>query len=468
MEPCAAVGPAVRVGPPEASLSPGEMMRRGRPGSRGWPGRVVATVVLAAAACVPIAVAAQAPEDVPPVLTLDRAIELALEHAPAAVAAEAAASVARADLLQSRGALIPSVGLTSIYNNSSNQRFDQATGQLVSESYTAQVSSSYELFAGGRRLANLRAAGAALDAAEARHREQSYGVVLRATETYYAAAAASDLVAVADQRLERARQQEEFAANRYELGTATTSDLLRAQIEVANAELAARETRSDLRTASLELGRLVGRAGEVRPAEAALPERAPALAALDELVERALHSSPAVLAADAVRDSRRADRLAAYTPYIPSLRVTGGYDWFSFDFPPQERSWSLRLTASLPVFNGFQREAAVARARALERAAEAQARDAAIAIRVAVEAAVQDIELADHRVQVSDRTVELAREDLRVQEERYQIGAATILDLQASQVTLAEAEVAAVRARQLLGGAIARLEAVFGETLGEE
>lgn len=108
------------------------------------------------------------------------------------------------------------------------------------------------------------------------------------------------------------------------------------------------------------------------------------------------------------------------------------------------------------------------RARALEAAADAQARDATIATRVAVESALHDIELADHRVQVSERTVELAREDLRVQEERYQIGAATILDLQTSQLTLAEAEVAAVRARQLLGGAIARLEAVFGESLGEE
>jgi outer membrane protein len=404
----------------------------------------------------------------PPVLTLERAIALAVEHAPAALFAEATAVAARADLLQTRGSLLPSVGLNSFYNNSSNQRFDQATGQLVSESYTAQVTGSYEIFAGGRRLAQLRAAGAGVDAAEARVREQAYVVVLRVTETYYAAAAASDLVEVADQRLERARQQEEFAENRYELGTATTSDLLRAQIEVANAELAALEARSALRSSSLELGRLVGVAGEVRPAEAALPERAPALAPLEDLVERAVRTSPVVRAAEAARVSRRADRMASYTSYIPSLRVSGGYDWFAFDWPPNQQSWSVRLTAALPLFNGFQREATVMRASALEWAAEANARDATIATRVAVESAVHDIELAEHRVRVSDRTVELAREDLRVQEERYQIGAATILELQASQLTLAETEVAAVRARQLLGGAIARLEAVFGQSLGEE
>jgi outer membrane protein len=160
--------------------------------------------------------------------------------------------------------------------------------------------------------------------------------------------------------------------------------------------------------------------------------------------------------------------MASYTSFIPSLRVSGGYDWFAFDWPPNQQSWSVRLTAALPLFNGFQREATVMRASALEWAAEANARDATIATRVAVESAVHDIELAEHRVLVSDRTVELAREDLRVQEERYQIGAATILELQASQLTLAETEVAAVRARQLLGGAIARLEAVFGQSLGEE
>jgi outer membrane protein len=404
----------------------------------------------------------------PPVLTLERTIALALDHAPAALFAEASAVAARADLLQTRGSLLPSLGVSSFYNNSSNQRFDQATGQLVSESYSAQVTGSYEIFSGGRRLAQLRAAGAGVDAAEARVREQAYVVVLRVTETYYAAAAASDLVAVADQRLERARQQEEFAGNRYELGTATTSDLLRAQIEVANAELAALEARSALRSSSLELGRLVGVAGEVRPADAALPERAPKLAALEDLVARAVQTSPAVRAAEAARASRRADRQAAFTPYLPSLRVSGGYDWFAFDFPPDQQSWSVRLTASLPLFNGFQREAGVMRARALEGAADAAARDATIAARVAVESAVHEIGLAEYRVQVSERTVELAREDLRVQEERYQIGAATILELQASQLTLAESEVAVVRARQLLGGAIARLEAVFGESLGEE
>ncbi len=52
-----------------------------------------------------------------------------------------------------------------------------------------------------------------------------------------------------------------------------------------------------------------------------------------------------------------------------------------------------------------------------------------------------------------------------MQEERYRIGNATIVELQTSQVALADAEVAYVRARQALGVAIARLEATLAERL---
>ncbi len=66
---------------------------------------------------------------------------------------------------------------------------------------------------------------------------------------------------------------------------------------------------------------------------------------------------------------------------------------------------------------------------------------------------------------IARRALELAREDLRVQEERYQIGSATIIELQTSQVALAEAESNFVRARQQLGVAVATLEAVLGERI---
>jgi outer membrane protein TolC len=400
-------------------------------------------------------------------VTLEQAIVLSLQVAPAAVNARAGADNASASLLEARGAFLPSVTLNSSYTNSSNERFDQSTGQLVSESYSASANANYELFGWGRRFATNRAARARLDAALASERDQEFQVALVTTQAYFAVAAAEELTLVAEQRLERARGQLEFAQVRLEVGTVTRSDVLRAELEVSNAELALEDARSALRTGGLRLGRQIGVAGEVEAFPDALPLEAPPVPELDFLIRQAQSGAPSVLSAQANARDRAAQTFSSWTQFGPTFRVTGGYDWFSFDFPPRDQSWNLRVTASVPLFNGFTREAGLARNRNLEEVAEAQSRDAIIGARVAVEDAYQEIASAERRVAIAVRGLGLAEEDLRVQEERYQLGVATILELQTSQVALADAQNAWVAERQNLGIAVARLEAVLGRSIEE-
>ncbi len=398
-------------------------------------------------------------------ISLAEAIQHALSRDPEHAAAQAAVSSAQADLLEARGTWLPTLTLNSGYSNSSDERVDQATGKLVSKSYTAQATAGLLLFAGGRRILAQQAAAADLAGAQAEYRARRFQTILETTEVFYEAAAAADLERLSRQRLERARQQLAFARARLELGTATTSDVLRAELEVENAELAVLDAGVDLRTAALRLGRQIGAAQEIRPVEGVLPERAPDLPPLPVLVQRALDGAPNVIAAEEALRARGREKLRQYTFYVPAVRLSGGYDWVAPDFPPERRSWNIRLSASLPILDGLAREAAVQRAAASMRLAEARTQDAAIAARVDVEDAAGRIESAAVRVGIADRAVQLANEDLRVLEERYQLGAATILDLQASQVALTEAESAAVRARQDLGTTVARLEAILGETL---
>ena len=400
-------------------------------------------------------------------VSLDQAIRLALERNPVAIAARSELDVAGADVLEARGAWLPAINANSSFTNSSNQRFDQATGRLVSESYTAQLQASYDLFTGGRRLAERNRAVAGLRAAEAQSRNQRFETILETSRLFYEAAAAAEIVAAGEQRLDRARRQLEFADTRLRLGTATRSDALRAELELANAEVVLLDAETALRSSWLNLGRQIGEPAGAEPRAYALPDTAPAMAPVAALIAWALARSPAVLSSSAELEQARATRWTSYGAYLPSLRATAGYDWFAFDFPPDDQSWSLRLTASIPLFDNFAREADLARASAAERLAEAEARDAAIAVRVAVENAAREIEAAERRAEIARRALALAREDLRVQEERYRIGSSTILDLQTSQVALAEAEIDRVRARQNLGVAVANLEAVLGATLAE-
>ena len=423
-----------------------------------------AAVALGAAALLSLPARAQ---DTLQVLTLEQAVQMSLSADPRVVAAESGISDARAGLRQANGAFLPTLNVSSTYGNSSNERLDPNSGNRVSESYTANTQLGYELYSGGRRTAERRSARAQVDAAEAGLRSERYTAVLATTEAFYAAAAAEEVLVAAGAREQRAQQQLAFARTRLEVGTATRSDVLRAEIEVGNAQVAVIDARTAVATSRLELGRRVGIDRPVRPATTALPSAAPALPSPERLGALAEQESPVVIAAQADLRARQAATRAAYSSYVPSLRATAGYDWFSFEFPPSERSWSLRLTASLPVFNGFQRESTVTRARAAQRTAESFARDAAVAARTEAAVAAEEVRAAGERAAIATRAVDLAREDLEVQQERYQLGATTILELQSSQVTLADAEVAAVRARQALATALARLEATLGVPLSQ-
>jgi outer membrane protein len=423
-----------------------------------------AAVALGAAALSSMPARAQ---DTVQVVTLEQAVQMSLAADPRVVAAQSGISNAEATLLQSRGAYLPSLNVSSTYGNSSNERLDPNSGNRVSENYTANTQLGYEVFSGGRRGADRRSARAQVDAAEAGLRSERYTAVLATTEAFYASAAAEEVLSASLQREERAQQQLSFARTRLDVGTATRSDVLRAELEVGNARIAVIDAETSVRTSRLELGRRVGVDRPVRPAATSLPVEAPALPSPEQLGTLAMERSPSVIAAQADLRASQAATRASYSSYMPSVRATAGYDWFSFEFPPSERSWSVRLTASLPVFNGFQREATVTRARAAQRTAEAAARDAAVFARTEAATAAEEVRAAGARAAIAVRAVELARADLEIQQERYQLGATTILELQASQVTLADAEVAAVRARQALATSLARLEAVLGAPLSD-
>ena len=72
---------------------------------------------------------------------------------------------------------------------------------------------------------------------------------------------------------------------------------------------------------------------------------------------------------------------------------------------------------------------------------------------------------ASQRVAVQVASVAAAQEDVRVQQQRYNIGASTLLDLITSQVALATAEQALIQARYDYRIARAQLEALIGRDL---
>ena len=425
--------------------------------------RTLATFALLGA---PIALAAQDSTTVPTV-TLDEAIRLAIRNQPSVVAARGNVDVAAAGRREAFGNWLPSLNVNSSMSRSSSSRFDQATQRVVSGSATAAsagLSASLTLFDGFRRFAQSRAANATQESADAALVTQEFQVTLQTKQSFFNALAADELVRVGETRVRRAEQQLRVAKDKLAAGSATRSDTLRSTVELGNARLQLLNAQTQRANAAASLARLIGYDGPVAPvADSSLYFLQPL--DLQALQQEAIGNAPTVVSAQASLDAAQAQVGVTRAQYLPSVAASYSRSYSGADFTGLNPSWSARLSLSWNLFNGFSRESNVARVNAGRDAAEAQLSDARRQTAAQLTQYVNSLEAARARIQIGVASRAAAEEDLRVQNERYRLGAATIVEVLTSQESLGQAEVDLVQARLDFLVAKAQVEALLGRSL---
>lgn len=406
-------------------------------------------------------------------LTLAEALELARRNAPAVVQAEGQVRANAAVVRASRGAFLPNVALSGSTTEQSpaTARLNPSTGELIAGRWAtnAGITANVNLFDGFQRLADLRAARAGLLSADAQVTVQRASVGLQVKQQFFAALAAREAEAAA--LVQRAQADTQLAITRARVlaQTATRADSLQSLIQVAQADLAIATARNDRVAADAALGRLVGATVPVTAAERLADSVTIGIdsAALEALAAAA----PQVQQSAAALDAARASRRAARAPYFPTLAVNyarnglGGSAGFDL-FPDQFRySGQLRFTVSLPIFDQFTRQQAVAQAEVALANADAQARDTRLAAAQTVAEQLAAFRTAQVQQTTQRVTILAAEETLRVQQQRYQLGASTVLDVLTAQNQLAQGRLGLVQARFAARTAKAQLEALVGRDL---
>ena len=417
-------------------------------------------------------VAAAAADSVAMEVTLDDAVHRALEVQPAMVQARGERRRAGAAERTAHGAFLPTVDVNATRTQSSANRFNRETNQIVSggasnKSYSGGLSLGLDLFDGFRRFASLRAASASSSAADASLVNERFLVTLQTAQLFYDALAREELVAVAQAQVRRAAQQFDISVHLLRAGSATRSDSLRARVELGNARLALLQAEADLATARGNLGRQIGLD---RPVRATPDSTFPEPPDTTTLREEALRTAPVVIQSEAQANASRARVALARAQYWPTLSATysnglSGLEapWTRFD--SYVNNWSLRLTVTWPLFDGFAREQAQVDAGVARDLAEAQAVDARRQVNAQLTQQLAALRTARDQIDIARENVAAATEDLRVLQERYRLGASTILDLLTSQANLTQAETNLVQARFNYLIARAQVEALVGRQL---
>jgi len=402
-------------------------------------------------------------------VTLQDAIQRALRVQPGMVQARGDESNAGMQRAAAVGAFLPTVTLnSSAFRQNKSSIVNGFPVQAGTYQYNTGLNLSVDLFDGLRRVQRYRNAAATAAAAEAGYTNQTFQVTLQTKQAFYNALATEELVRVAESQVRRAQRQLEISVDKLHAGSATRSDSLRSTVDYGNARIALLQAQANLATAQANLGRQVGIDSLVR----AVPDSAlPPLPDSTGLRGAALESSPQVLQAEAQARALAASVWDQRSQYLPTLSVSYNTSsqgltqaWQGFGLPNRNIN-RLQFSLTWTIFNGFVREQQQTSAGVQRDVATARAADTRLLVNATLTQQLAAAVTAFEQIEIARANVAAATEDLRVQNERYRVGAATILDLLTSQAALTQAEVNLVQTRFNYLIARAQVEAVVGRTL---
>ena len=408
-------------------------------------------------------------------VTLTEAIRLAERVQPDVIQAQSDVRTAGAQRRNAWGAFLPSLTATSSasdFRSEGASRIDPVTGLLTNgnstnRSLSTSLSASLDLFTGFRRGAELRAARAGQNQADASLVDARFQQALTTTNQFLDALAGAQLVSVREASVRRAEEQLKVSVNKLHAGSATRSDSLRSLVTLGTARLNLIQSQIDLASAEANLARLIGETGRVRAADDSAFYRV--VPALDTQAIRAdaEAKSPRVQSAVAGAGVAQANLRASRSAYWPSLTLGANTGWNgnrANDYTLLNQR-QLSLALSWRLFDRFDRELTIAQRQASAEVADAKAADERRAVEAELTARLAELEAAQSKIEITQTSVAAATEDLRVQQERYRLGASTIVDVLTSQEALNQAEVDVVNARFDYLRAKAQLEALIGRTL---
>ncbi len=411
-------------------------------------------------------------------LDLNDAIDLARSRSPELDRQRQSLADAAALHVGAVGAFLPHVSASAGYSRIPTESFSVAgqTFSSPSDNYTLGASATVPLFAGFRNVAGLDRSDATRSAARARFDRAEEGVALAAAQAFIDVLKAEALFGVAEKSIEKSREQLERVRALLEVGSVPPVDLYRQRGQLGSDRLAALNARDAIENARNTLNIALGLPVADRRALAAidldhLAADFTAPAELDALIALALRQRRDLQAADEEIRVAAASLRVSRSGYWPSANLTGNYNWNGSEPPGdlddfrQGDSYSVGVSLSVPIFDRLATRSSVQRAeaelayrRTYRRSLERELMREVASVHLALGNAME-------RVELSRANLRAAEEELRLAEERYSVGAGTLLERNAASLSWTSAETNRVAALYDLLYARIALAATLGDTI---
>jgi outer membrane protein len=384
------------------------------------------------------------------VLSLNQAVIIALKNNPGLNQKVNAVESADISLSQQRTNLYPDLAIAASGSKRFDKASDQTTNQTESRSFTAistELSSSVNLFNGFADSAAIKSAEFELGAVRETLSRAEQTLVFETTSNFIQVLTDQALIQVEEENLEENRTLLESIDTFYQAGRLAISDLYQQQAQTKQAELDLLEAQRTLNLSKLLLMQIMGLAPTVRYQVATpdLEQLALPLADedLDQLTLLALANRSDVkaqkqqveAAGQQIRQSQagRLPKVDLFASLASDYSSIGEENQFSDQFMDDNLNATVGISFSIPLFDRYLTRNNIAQAKIVQRNEQLTLKQTQLQLGLEISQAIQEYRTTQKQVEVVESKLTSARQSLSSYEERYRVGASTLVELTQSR-----------------------------------
>ena len=402
-------------------------------------------------------------------ISLEDAIKRAQSSSTAFAASNTDAQVAQSERTIARSALLPNV----VYHN--QYLYTQGTGAPNSfrfiannavHEYVSQGSVTETI--GGAALADYRRSTAEAAAARARLEVARRGLVVTVVGNYYGVFASDAKLAVAQRALDEANHFGSITGKRESNGEVAHADSVRAALQIQQRQRELNDAKLAADRARLDLGVLLFSDPATPYTLSTTIDALPALPARSEIETAATAHNPDLKAAMESLHAAQLGVTSARFGYLPDLALNYSYGidspQFAVHAPDGSRNlgYSASVTLDIPVWDWFATHSKVHESVVRREQARIELTATQRQLVASLREAYQEAQVSLDQLQLLDKSVQSARESLRLTNLRYTSGEGNVLEIVDSENTLVQAETSRADGAARYFNALATLQTLTG------
>jgi outer membrane protein TolC len=383
------------------------------------------------------------------VLTLDEAIQIALENHPSIKASKERVGAQEAVVGQQMAAYYPTISMTNFYQTGNQAGTSTGVSPNAFETYLARTSMNMTLYNFGKREGNVQSARDTLDATNFNYKTTLDGVILGVKQAYFAYLGFRALVKVQEETVKSRQLLANQAQGFYEVGTRARIDVARAESNLYLAEANLITAQNAVKIAWAVLKNAMG----VRD----LPERplvedvtmTPVGYTLDQAKEIAFASRPELKSFDAQRKAQDQLIAVARRQHLPDIIFDGNYRRSNTSLLestfPLLGAWQIQLSLLIPIFDGFRTTNRVQETLHTYYVIKSQEELQRQQVALDVEQTYLRLMELQERIKANESALNAAKENLDLANGRYQVGVGSIIEATDAQTLYTDAQTTYIR-----------------------